>query len=131
MTAHATTQKASEAARQVADDMLSAASDAVESTRSMANQSLDKADSRLRHLHQEVDPLIDGIAAKAQDFANRGITYCAHTGERARRQFSQAADTTARYVADKPGTSLLIAAAAGAALAAAMLLARRGSRDRN
>ncbi|HRP21859.1 MAG TPA: hypothetical protein PK925_14635, partial [Alicycliphilus sp.] len=56
---------------------------------------------------------------------SRGIAYCANTSDRARRQLRQAADTTTRYVSEKPGTSLLIAAAAGAAFATAVMLARR------
>ena len=91
----------------------------------MANHSLDKADSRIHHLRQDMDPRIDDIAAKAQDLASRGIAYCANTSDRARRQLRQAADTTTRYVSEKPGTSLLIAAAAGAAFATAVMLARR------
>ena len=125
MTVQTTTKKALETAHQAADDILDGASDAVQSARDMANRSLDKADSRIHHLRQDVDPRIDDIAAKAQDLASRGIAYCVNTSDRARRQLRQAADTTTRYVAEKPGTSLLIAAAAGAAFATAVMLARR------
>lgn len=125
MTVQTTTKKALETAHQAADDILDGASDAVQSARDMANRSLDKADSRIHHLRQDVDPRIDDIAAKAQDLASRGIAYCANTSDRARRQLRQAADTTTRYVSEKPGTSLLIAAAAGAAFATAVMLARR------
>lgn len=131
MTVQTTTQKALDTAHQAADDILDGTSDAVQSARDMANRSLDKAYRRVRHLRQDVDPLIDDIAAKAQDLASRGIAYCAHTGEQARRQFRQAADTTTRYVTDKPGTSLLIAAAAGAAFATAIMLARRSGSERH
>lgn len=124
MTVQTTTKKALETAHQAADDILDGASDTVQSARDMANHSLDKADSRIHHLRQDMDPRIDDIAAKAQDLASRGIAYCANTSDRARRQLRQAADTT-RYVSEKPGTSLLIAAAAGAAFATAVMLARR------
>ena len=129
MTIQNATHKAAETAHQVADDVLGTASDAVQSTRKMANDSLDKAASGVQRLHEGVDPLIDDLAAKAQDLASRGISYCAETSERARRQFNQATDATCRYVSEQPGKSMLIAAAAGAALASAVMLTRRrGSR---
>ena len=125
MTVQTTTKKALETAHQAADDILDGVSDTVQSARDMANHSLDKADSRIHHLRQDMDPRIDDIAAKVQDLASRGIAYCVNTSDRARRQLRQAADTTTRYVSEKPGTSLLIAAAAGAAFATAVMLARR------
>ncbi len=63
--------------------------------------------------------------AATQDLASRGIAYCADTSDRARRQLNQAADATARYVAEQPGKSLAIAAAAGAFVATLCMLARR------
>ena len=86
MTVQTTTKKALETAHQAADDILDGASDTVQSARDMANHSLDKADSRIHHLRQDMDPRIDDIAAKAQDLASRGIAYCANTSDRARRQ---------------------------------------------
>lgn len=125
MTIQTAAQKAADTAHQVAASMLGTASDAVQSTRRMANHSLDRAESGVQRLHEGVDPLIDDLATKAQDLASRSIAYCAETSERARRQFHQAADATNRYVAEQPAKSLLIAAAAGAAFATLVMLARR------
>lgn len=127
MTTQTATQKAAETAHRAADGVRDTASDAVRSARQAANHSLDQAENGLHRLREEVDPLIDNLAAKAQEFASRGISYCAQTSDRARRQFNQAADATSRYVADQPGKAVLMAAAAGAALATAALLLRRRS----
>ncbi|MFD2299665.1 hypothetical protein QRO11_04960 [Paracidovorax citrulli] len=122
--------KAADTAHDVAGDMLDNAQDAVRTTRDAANKTLDKAERKVRELQSDVDPVIDDLAARAQDLASRGIAYCADTSERARRQFNQAADATARYVAEQPGKSLAIAAAAGAFVATLCMLARRPrSRD--
>ena len=122
------TQKAAATARDAADSMTSGAEQAVQSTRRMANEALDKAESSVKRMKDEVDPVIDDLAARAQEFASRSINYCAETSERARRQLNQAADATCRYVADQPGKSMLIAAAAGAAFATALMMARRSDR---
>lgn len=124
MTIQTTTQKAADTAHNVAEGMFDKASEALQSTRKMTNESLDKAESRVQRLQEDVDPMIDDLAAKAQDLATRGISYCAQTGERARRQFNQAAEATNRYVTEQPGKSLLIAATAGAAFAAALMWTR-------
>ncbi|ROR41751.1 hypothetical protein QY917_10705 [Diaphorobacter sp. C33] len=129
MTIQTTTQKAAETAHNVAEGVFDKASETLQSTRRMTNESIDKAETRVQRMQEGVDPMIDDLAAKAQDLATRGISYCAHTGERARRQFHQAADATNRYVTEQPGKSLLIAAAAGAAFATALMWTRhRGER---
>lgn len=122
------TEKAADTARHLAQDTLEGAGNAVQATRAFANESLDQAESRVRHLRREIDPGIDELAARAQDLATRGINYCADTTARARRQLGQAAEATSRYVAEQPGKSLLIAAAAGAALATAVVYASRARR---
>lgn len=127
MTLDTVTHKAAQAVHQVTGDVADTAASAVQATRRMANDTLEKAENSVRRLRAGADPLIDDLAYKAQDLASRSIDYCAQTSERARRQFHQAGDATTRYVNEQPGKSLLMAAAAGAALATlAMLLSRRG-----
>ncbi|WCM87440.1 hypothetical protein [Acidovorax sp. NCPPB 3576] len=121
-------KKAVDSAHTAADNVLDSAKEAVQSTRDAANNTLDKAARKVDELHGEVNPLIDDLAARAQDLASRGISYCADTTERARRQLNQAADVTTRYVVEQPGKSMLLAAAAGAAVATLCLLSRRPSR---
>ncbi|MFT3812087.1 MAG: hypothetical protein QM740_01785 [Acidovorax sp.] len=67
------------------------------------------------------------LAARAQEFATRGLGYAQDATDRARRQLNDAADATGRYVAEQPGKSLLMAVVAGAAMGAtvAALLSRR------
>ncbi|SFE58766.1 hypothetical protein [Paracidovorax wautersii] len=130
MTLQSATQKAADTAHSVAEDVLDSAKDAVQATRRAANTSLDKAEAGVEGLKSAVNPTIDDLAARAQELANRSITYCADASERARRQFNQAADATTRYVSDQPGKSMLIAAAAGAAFATLLFLTRGDSRRR-
>jgi len=115
------TEKVADSARHVADDVLQSAQDAVQSTRDAANNSLEKAEQSVRALRSQTDPVIDDLAARAQELASRSIDYCAETSARARRQMQEAADATTKYVAEQPGKSLVIAAASGAALATLVL----------
>ncbi|MBW8461867.1 hypothetical protein [Acidovorax sp.] len=106
-------------ARNLADDVLQSAQEAVLATQAAADQSLDQAEDTVRALRRRADPAIDDLAA-------RSIDYCADTSARARRQIQHAADATGRYVAAQPGKSLVIAAASGAAVATlALWLSRR------
>lgn len=123
--------KATEAA-DAAKDMVSHAADAakegVAATRKTASQAMDKAQESLQAAEQQINPVIDDLAARAQDLANRSIHFCADSSERARRQFQHAAEATSRYVVDQPGKSLMLAAAAGAAVATALLWGSRSRR---
>lgn len=120
------TDKVANGARNLADDVLQTAQGAVESTRSAAHSTLDRAEEGVRTLRSHADPAIEDLAARAQDLAARSIDYCAETSARARRQVLQAADATGKYVAEQPGKSLAIAAASGAALATlVMWMSRR------
>ena len=122
------TEKVADSARHVADDVLQSAQDAVQSTRDAANNSLEKAEQSVRALRSQTDPVIDDLAARAQELASRSIDYCAETSARARRQMQEAADATTKYVAEQPGKSLVIAAASGAALATLLMwMSRRRS----
>jgi ElaB/YqjD/DUF883 family membrane-anchored ribosome-binding protein len=76
-------------------------------------------------LRSQADPVIDDLAARAQELAARSIDYCAETSARARQKMNEAADATTKYVAEQPGKSLVIAAASGAALAALLMMASR------
>lgn len=118
-------QKIADTAHNLSVSAAASAKEAVQATRKAANNSLDKAERGVNYVHGELDPAIDDLAARAQDLAARGISYCAETSERARRQFNQASEATTRYVQDQPGKSLLLAAAAGAAFATLCVLTSR------
>jgi len=129
MNVQTATQKAADTAHTVADGVLNSAKDAVQATRRAANNSLDKAERGVDQLHGDLNPAIDDLAARAQDLAARGITYCADASERARRQYHHAAEVSSRYVADQPGKSILMAVAAGAAIATLCMLTTRRRHD--
>ena len=119
MSLQTATDKVTTGVRNLTDDVLQSAQEAVQTTRAAADQSLDKAEASVRALRRQADPAIDDLAA-------RSIDYCAETSARARRQMQQAAEATSKYVAEQPGKSLVIAAASGALLATvAMWMSRR------
>jgi ElaB/YqjD/DUF883 family membrane-anchored ribosome-binding protein len=96
--------------------------------RRTASEAIDEAGRHLRDAENEYNrQLIDDLARRAQDLAERSINFWADSSHRARQQFQTAADATTRYVSEQPGRSILIAAAAGAAIATAFFM---GSRSR-
>lgn len=120
---------ATNGARNLADEALKSAQDTVHSTRQAAHSTLEKAEEGVHALRGKADPIIDDLAARAQELASRSIDYCAETSAKARRQLQDAADATTRYVEQQPGKAVMIAAASGAALATLMFWMSR-SRDR-
>lgn len=112
-------------AKEFAQEAESSAKEAIKTTREAASHAFDKAQDGLRAVEKELSPAIDDLTARAQDFCNKGIHFCAESSDRARRQFQHAAESTTRYVVEQPGKSILMAAAAGAAVAAAFLMGRK------
>ncbi|THU05509.1 hypothetical protein E9531_00170 [Lampropedia puyangensis] len=117
--------KAAEVAHKAAGKALDGAEDAIESTRKVVDKGLSKAERTVRDLNAHADPKIDDVAHKALDVATQCINLVADTSERTRQRMTDLCQTTNRYVVEKPGKSLLIAAAVGATLSA-LLLGRRG-----
>ncbi len=121
-------QKAIDAAKDMVSHAADAAKESMTATRQAAAQAADKAQEGLETAQQHINPIIDDLAARAQDLASRSIHFCADSSERARRQIQCVTDATTRYVVDQPCKSLMFAAAAGAAVATALLW---GSRARH
>lgn len=119
------------AARDLSADVLQSAEDAVESSRSFANNQFDKAHDKVRDLRGTVEPAIDRFATRAQEFANRGINAASDATAKVQKHINHYADATGKYVAEQPVKSVLIAAAAGAALAALLIAARRNYHNNN
>ena len=90
----------------VAEDALQATNHALEATRELASQAIERA------------------GEKARDVRNSAKD----AGAAAQRQLSEYAKATGRYVSNRPLTSALIAAALGAAVAA-LALAMLRSKD--
>lgn len=123
--AKSTARKAASAVQDVATDVKDAVKDTYHNTRRTASEAIDEAGRNLRDAESEYNrQLIDDLATRAQDLAERSINFWADNSHKARRQFQTAADATTRYVSEQPGRSILIAAATGAAIATAFMLGR-------
>jgi ElaB/YqjD/DUF883 family membrane-anchored ribosome-binding protein len=102
-----------------AEEALNATSRALESTRQLAAQAMEKAGEGVRDLRHG-----------ASDLARRSASTVGDATAAAQRQLGQYVYATRSYVAQEPVKSALIAAAVGAAVMAVLLLAmRRNRRD--
>lgn len=117
-------QEAAATARHFSDQVLNGAEHAMESSRTLANNTLDQAESKVRQLRGSIDPMVDKLATQAQKLARQSLDMAAEASERAQRSMHRYADATTRYVAKEPVKSVLIAAAVGAAVALLVSTAR-------
>ena len=122
-------RESTDTARDLSANVLQSAEDAVESSRSFANDQFDRAHDKVRDLRSTVEPAIDRFATRAQELANRGIHAASDATAKVQKQINHYADATGKYVAEQPVKSVLIAAAAGAALAALIGLLARSRTD--
>lgn len=122
------TQKAADATKDLVNNAAESAKEGVNATRQAASEAVDKAQEGLESAQKQINPVIDDLAARAQELASRSIHFCADTSERARQQLQCAAEATNRYVVEQPAKSLVMAAAAGAAIATAFLWGSRSRR---
>lgn len=125
-----TTRDATTAAHQASDDAMGGANRAIDSTREYANDALNKAESKVRELRGQVDPMVDMLASKAQQLARQSLDLASEAKHRAQQSLSQAAGATGRYVSEQPLRSVLIAAAVGAAVAMLISATRHRDTDR-
>lgn len=109
-----------ESVHALADNALHAGEAALDGTRQLASQVLERAGEKLQD-----------VRLGARDLASRGIGTVGDRAVAAQRQIGRYAEATGRYVADQPVKSALIAAAAGALLAGVLIAARRRSRARD
>jgi ElaB/YqjD/DUF883 family membrane-anchored ribosome-binding protein len=117
-----------DATRDLSDNVMQSAEEAVETSRDYAHEAISRADRKARALRSSIDPAIDQIATKAQDLARRGKGMAVDASAKAQQRFNEYADVTSRYVAEQPMKAVLIAAAAGAIIAA-LLVSSRSRRD--
>lgn len=104
---------------------------ATEATREHAHEALDKAQSRLRQLRGNVDPVVDMLASKAQKMAQHSLDLATEAKDRAEQSLKRAAGVTTRYVSEQPVRSILIAASVGAAVALLVTASRQRNGNRN
>lgn len=128
ITTSSTIRDAIPAARQASDDLLQNAGKALSATREQANMAFDKADSKVRELRGEIDPLVDMLAEKAQRLARQSLDIAAEAKEKAQQSLTRYASATSHYVAEQPMRSVLIAAAVGAVVAL-LISSSRSKRD--
>lgn len=121
MITSATTQQNT---RQIADGLAQSADKAIDATRSYANHALDVADEKIHALRSNVQPVVENLSHKAEQYAQQGMDMAMHAKDKARDSLSQYSAATSRYVSDKPVQSVLIAAAVGAAVALLVSSAR-------
>ncbi|MDM0043715.1 hypothetical protein QTH91_04400 [Variovorax dokdonensis] len=119
----------SKSAAELADELRSTANDAVESSRSYAQNAVNAAGEKVRDLRRDAEPAMEQLAARVQQAVQRGLESASRTSARAQKQFETAADRTGQYIADQPVRSILLAALAGAAVTALLVLATRGQDD--
>lgn len=119
------------AVRKASDNLLQGASHAVDATREHANEALDKAESRLRQLRGNVDPVVDMLASKAQEMAQHSLDLASEAKDRAEQSLKRAAGVTTRYVSEQPVRSILIAAGVGAAVALLVAASRQRNGHKN
>lgn len=100
-----------------ADEARGATAQALDSTRQLASQAMERAGETVRDLRYGM-----------KDLAGRSATSVSEATAAAQRQLGQYAQATGRYVSEQPVKSALIAAAVGAAVAA-LVLALRRNRD--
>ncbi len=122
------TQKAADATKDVVNNAAETAKEGVNATRKVASEAVDKAHETLDAAQKQINPVIDDLAARAPDLANRSIQFCAGASARALRHNQHAGELTPSYVVAQPGKSMLLAAVAGAAVATALIW---GSRSRH
>ena len=83
--------------------MLQSAEEAVKATHDKADQLFDAAEGGVRQLRAEASPVIQDLAARAQDIATRSIDCCAQASDRARRQLHEVSEaTTATWPSSLP-----------------------------
>lgn len=102
-----------------ADEARGATAHALDSTKQLASQAIERAGETVRDLRYGV-----------KDLASKSATSVSEATAAAQRQLGHYAQATGRYVSEQPVKSALIAAAVGAAVAA-LVLAWRRNRDRD
>jgi ElaB/YqjD/DUF883 family membrane-anchored ribosome-binding protein len=100
-----------------ADEAMGITSHALETTKELAGQAIEKAGEKVRDLRYGV-----------KDLASKGASTVSDATAAAQRRLGGYAQATGRYVSEQPVKSALIAAAVGAAVAALVLAVRRNKR---
>lgn len=101
----------------MADQAAAKADEALKSTRSAANRTLDSLESGVDSLRETVPNAFSRAAAQVEELTRRGVERAREASLGMRDQVHRASDRTVGYIKDEPVKSVLIAAATGAAVA--------------
>jgi len=123
----ASTRPFGQSSSNLADDAVQGAESAIGSTQRMAHEALSTLSDRVQEARDQASPVINRVAAKAEELARRSADAVRDRGQQFREQAYRAQDMTVGYIKDEPLKSILMAAAAGAAIMAIVQLLR--SRD--
>lgn len=123
------TEESISSMQKTSDQIMNSAGKALEATRDHANNALDKAETKVRELRGNVDPMVEMLASKAQKMARQSLDMASEARERAEKSLKYAADATTRYVSEQPMRSVLVAITVGAALV--LLISSTRQRNRN
>jgi ElaB/YqjD/DUF883 family membrane-anchored ribosome-binding protein len=90
-----------------------------------ADAALSTLSDRIQDVRDQASPVINRVAAKAQELASRSADVMRDRSQQLKEHAYRAQDMTVGYIKDEPLKSILIAAAAGAALMALVQLLTR------
>jgi ElaB/YqjD/DUF883 family membrane-anchored ribosome-binding protein len=108
------------------------AGEALESTRTVANDTIDKLQSGVQDLRDKAPGTLSRTAAQLDELARRTADRARETTAQARERVAAAGESAVGHVRDEPVKALLIAALAGAAAAALVgYLSRHRAPDRH
>ncbi|HYW56895.1 MAG TPA: hypothetical protein VE934_08040 [Polaromonas sp.] len=124
-TDHHFSDRAHATGRDLSTQALTRAEHAMDQSRSLASETMDRAEGTLRHLRDSIDPMVGKLTAQSQRLARQSLDAAAEATARAQRSVSRYATSTARYVSNEPVKSVLIAAAVGAGVALLVAAARK------
>jgi ElaB/YqjD/DUF883 family membrane-anchored ribosome-binding protein len=104
------------------------ADSAVKTGQHLGNEALDTLADKAQELKDEAKPVLNRVAAKAEELARRSADAMRDRSADIRDRAVRMSDSTVGYIKDEPLKAILIAAATGAALMALVSLLSRRSR---
>lgn len=106
-------------------DAPSAAEPALAVTRAPVHNTLDHANTHVRELQSSLKPALEHLVENVQHTLRHGLDSVTESRKQAQKSLARGADATARYVAEQPVKSVLLAAATGAAVTALLIALTR------
>jgi ElaB/YqjD/DUF883 family membrane-anchored ribosome-binding protein len=118
-------KKPTETSNHLVDQAAQSADNAIQSTRRLADDTLDSLAGGVQDLRQQATPMLNRVGEQASALASRGAAAVRDGSQQLRDRAMHASDSTIGYIKDEPVKAMLIAAATGAALMAMLSLLTR------